>query len=129
LYIKGAAITMDGILIHTDKGDYITCQAGSGLISTEQDILDLLAVGYGLQQTRMVIDSADLHPDFFNLKTGLLGNIFLKLSNYRVKTAFIVEMDKIKAERFHELIHEHKRSHEIRFFEDLRSAEEWLFQD
>ncbi len=120
---------MNGIVIHTDQGDYIICQPGSGLVSNEQDILDLLAYGYGMEQTRMVIHSTDLHPDFFNLKTGLLGNIFLKLSNYRVKTAFIVEMDKIEGERFHELIHEHKRSREICFFEDLRSAEDWLFQD
>ena len=120
---------MNGILIHTDLGDYIICQPGSGLISTEQDILDLLAVGWELEQNRVIIHSTDLHPDFFNLKTGLLGNIFLKLSNYRVKTAFIIEMEKIDSERFNELIYEHKRSREIRFFEDLPSAEDWLFQD
>ncbi len=120
---------MNGIVIHTDPGNYIICQPGSGLISNEQDILDLLAVGWELDQNRVIIHSTALHPDFFNLKTGLLGNIFLKLSNYRVKTAFIIEMEKIESERFHELIYEHKRSREIRFFEDLASAEKWLFQD
>lgn len=120
---------MNAIKIHTDVGDYIICQPGSGLISTERDILDLLSYGYGMDQIRLIVHSIDLHPDFFNLKTGLLGNIFLKLSNYRVKTAFIVEMNKIESERFHELIYEHKRSREIRFFENLASAEQWLFQD
>ena len=120
---------MNAIKIHTDQGDYLICLPGSGLISSEQDILDLLSYGYEMEQNRLIIHSTDLHSDFFHLKTGLLGSIFLKLSNYYVKTAFIVEMDKIESERFHELIYEHKRSREIRFFEDLASAEQWLFQD
>jgi hypothetical protein len=120
---------LNTIRIHTEQGDYIICQPGSGLISSEQDILDLLGQGYDLDENRLIIHSTDLHPDFFDLKTGLLGSIFLKLSTYRVKTAFIVDMQKIVSERFHELIYEHKRSREIRFFEDLASAEEWLFQE
>lgn len=120
---------MNAIKIHTEQGDYLICQPGSGLISNEQDILDVLTYGYGMEQNRLIIHKTELHPDFFNLKTGLLGSIFLKLSNYRVKTAFIIELDKIESERFHELINEHKRSREIRFFEDLASAEQWLFQD
>jgi len=120
---------MNAIKIHTDMGDYIICLPGSGLISNEQDILDVLTYGYGMEKNRLIIHSTELHPDFFNLKTGLLGSIFLKLSNYHVKTAFIVEMDKIESERFHELIYEHKRSREIRFFEDLANAEQWLFED
>lgn len=120
---------MDGIVIYTDQGDYIACKQGCGLISKEQDILDLIACGWGMDEIRLIIHSAELHPDFFNLKSGMLGNIFLKLSNYRVKAAFIVEIDKIEGERFHELIHEHKSSREIRFFEDLASAEQWLFQE
>lgn len=120
---------MNAINIHTDQGDYLICQPGSGLISSEQDILDLLSYGIGMERNRLIIHSTELHPDFFTLKTGLLGSIFLKLSYYRVKTAFIVEMDKIKSEHFHEFIYEHKSSREIRFFEDLASAEQWLFQD
>jgi hypothetical protein len=120
---------MNAIKIHTEQGDYLISQPGSGLISNEQDILDVLALGYGMEQNRLIIHKTELHPDFFNLKTGLLGSIFLKLSNYHVKTAFIIELEKIESERFHELIYEHKRSREIRFFKDLASAEEWLFQD
>lgn len=120
---------MNGIKLNIEQGEYIICQPGSGIISSEQDILDLLGYCYGMEKSRLVIHSTDVHPDFFDLKTGLLGEIFLKLSNYRVKTAFIVEFKKITSERFHELIYEHQRSREIRFFEDLRSAEVWLFQD
>ena len=118
---------MDGINITTDQGGYVICQPGSGIITSEKDILDLFSYFYGDQPARLVIHATDLHPDFFDLKSGLLGKIFLKLSTYRVKTAFIVEMDRIKSERFHELIYEHNSSHEIRFFEKLVDAEKWLF--
>jgi hypothetical protein len=120
---------MNAIKIKTEQGDYLICLPGSGLISNEKDIMDVLAFGFEMEQNRLIVYATELHPDFFNLKTGLLGSIFLKLSNYHVKTAFIVELDKIESERFHELIYEHKRSREIRFFEDLASAELWLFQD
>ena len=33
---------MNAIKIHTEQGDYLICQPGSGLISNEQDILDVL---------------------------------------------------------------------------------------
>lgn len=118
---------MDALIIHTEAGDYVICQPGSGLISSGKDILDLLGFCYGMDRCRLIVHATDLHTDFFDLKTGLLGEIFLKLSNYQVKTAFIVDFDEIKSERFHELIYEHKRSHEIRFFEDLSDAENWLF--
>ena len=118
---------MQGINIKTDQGGYVICQPGSGTISSDKDVLDLLSYFYDDQPARLVIHATDLHPDFFDLKTGLLGKIFLKLSTYRVKTAFIVEIDRIESERFHELIYEHSRSHEIRFFEGLADAEKWLF--
>lgn len=118
---------MEILNIHSERGEYIICQPGTGVISSGQDILDIISNCYGLEKCRLVIHATDLHPDFFDLKTGLLGEIFLKLSNYRVKTAFIVDYDEIQSERFHELIYEHRRSHEIRFFDDLTHAEEWLF--
>ena len=120
---------MEGLIIHTDPGDYVICQPGSGIISSGQDILDLIGNCYGLEKCRLVVHATDLHPDFFDLKTGLLGKIFLKLSNYRVKTAFIVDFDNIESERFHELIYEHKKSDEIRPFNDLTDAEKWLFHN
>lgn len=56
---------MNAIKIHTEQGDYLICQPGSGLISNEQDILDVLAYGYGMEQNRLIIHATELHPDFF----------------------------------------------------------------
>ncbi len=118
---------MEALNIHTDKGDYLICEPGTGVISSGQDLLDIIANCFGMDKCRLVVHAPDLHPDFFDLKTGLLGEVFLKLSNYRVKTAFIVDYGQIQSERFKELMYEHKRSHEIRFFDDLTEAEKWLF--
>jgi len=120
---------LEGLIIHSDLGDYVISQPGSGIISAGQDILDLIGNCYWMEKCRLIVHATDLHPDFFDLKTGLLGEIFLKLSNYRVKTAFIVDLDGIESERFHELIYEHKKSDEIRFFDDLTDAERWLFHN
>ena len=118
---------MEGMIFHTPQGDYVKCLPGSGIISSSQDVLDLLACFYGHEPVGLLVDTADLHPDFFDLKSGLLGEVFLKLSSYRVKTAFLVDFDNIKSERFQELIYEHRRSNEIKFFDELSEAEAWLF--
>ncbi len=118
---------MNAIIIHTQNGDYLICQPGSGVIYSERDVLDLLSNFYGNNLSGLVVYSTELHPDFFDLKSGLLGKIFLKLSTYQVKTAFIVDFSKIKSERFQELMSEHRRSYEIGFFESLADAEKWLF--
>lgn len=117
---------MIGKIIETTTGKYVRCASESDVISEEQDILDLLAHCSEIQSSQVMLDEKHLHPDFFDLKTGLAGAIFHKLSTYHVKAAIVADLDGIKSERFHELIYECNKGNQINFFSDFAVAERWL---
>jgi hypothetical protein len=74
----------------------------------------------------LLVSGEALHPDFFDLSTGLAGEISLKLSTYRVKTAIVVDLESNLCQRIREWAGECNRGREIRFCTNLQDAEEWL---
>lgn len=117
---------MLGEVIHTASGVYIRCAPDSGVIASEQDLLELLSYCHEAGSDQILLDEAHLHPDFFDLKTGLAGVIFLKLSTYRIRTAIVADLAGIKSERFQEVIYECNKGKEIHFFNQLKDAEGWF---
>lgn len=117
---------MIGEVIQTQGGRYLRCARQSDPISSEQDLLELLAFSDGMDSNRILLEEEYLHPAFFDLKTGLAGGIFQKFANYRVKAAVVANLDGIPGARFQELVLECNRGHQIHFFKDMAQAEEWL---
>jgi len=117
---------MNGEIVNTPTGSYVRCAPDDGLIARDADVLDLMGAFYEMDASRLLLDEAHLHPDFFDLKTGLAGAIFLKLTNYRVKTAVLANLANIQSKRFQELIYESNKGKQINFFNDLTKAEQWL---
>ena len=117
---------MYGEIITTKVGTYVRCTHSSKLVSTEQDVLDLLTCCGEIGSNKIMLDGEYLHPDFFDLRTGLAGAIFQKFSNYRVKAAIVADLDGIKSKRFQELIHECNQGNTINFFYDTPKAVKWL---
>jgi hypothetical protein len=119
------AVEVIAELIHIPSGKYVRCSANSGMVAQEQHVLDLLAYCGETQADGILFDEEHLHHDFFDLKTGLAGAVFLKLTTYRVRTA-VVATWRDKDERFREMVYEINRGDQIHFFTDLAPAERWL---
>jgi PadR family transcriptional regulator AphA len=117
---------MIGEVILTPAGSYVRCAAQSGRIAHEQDVLDLLACCGDIDSNRVLISEEHLHPDFFDLKTGLAGAVLQKFANYYVKAAIVLNLAGVSSSRFRELVYECNKGEEVRFFDDVRQAEEWL---
>mgnify|MGYP001818629765 CR=1 FL=1 len=115
-----------GEVIEIPAGKYLRCAQPGAKISSEQDILDLLAYSEGMESNRILLEEAYLHPNFFDLSTGLAGDIFHKLSTYHVKAAIVADLDGIKSERFRELVGECNRGNQTNFFSEVALAERWL---
>lgn len=105
---------------------YVSSADQDQLIASGGDVLDLLATSGFMLSNKLLLEQAHLSPDFFDLSTGLAGEIFLKLTNYRVKTAVVINLTTIPSPRFHELVYECNKGREINFFEDRATAEKWL---
>ncbi len=120
---------MFGEVVQTERGGYVRCAPGSGVVASEGDLLTLMGECYQIGAGRILLEQAQLHPDFFDLSTGLLGTIFLKLSTYQVKTAVVANLQAIPSQRFQELVRESNKGHQIRFFNTVAEAESWLLPE
>jgi Domain of unknown function (DUF4180) len=89
-----------------------------------QDIPDLIGACWGMDG--VILQETDLASSFFDLRTGLLGELFQKCTNYDLRLAMVVLEPAIHGERFSELIHEHRSHKLIRFFTAMDAAKAWL---
>ena len=93
-------------------------------VATEQDILD--AVGQSMDQGYSLFTEDELSPEFFDLNTGLLGELFQKFTNYQLRLAIILPDPKIHGPRIAELAYEHRTHKSLRFFPTEKEAQNWL---
>lgn len=59
-------------------------EPGSDLITSPGDMLDIIADAGYHDCTRLIIHEMSLHRDFFNLKTGLAGEILSHKADRRL---------------------------------------------
>lgn len=117
---------MNYSVIEKNNQKYILCASAETPISKEQDALDLIGIGFGHEINRLLILREALAEEFFDLKTGLAGNILQKLINYQIKTALVItDSQKIKG-RFKEFLAEANKGNSFRVFDNREAAEKWL---
>lgn len=100
--------------------------AGNIIISNAQDALDIMA-NCGYQGADgIIINEANLTRDFFDLKTGLAGEILQKFSNYRMKLAVTGDFSKFESKSLRDFIYESNKAGRISFVSSTEEAKEIL---
>ena len=84
------------------------------------------ALTAGMQRGGLLLDESQLGPAFFDLATGLAGEVFQKFTNYRVRLAIVVADAKAHGARFSELAWEHRTHDAVRILASEQSARQWL---
>ncbi|HEX2969733.1 MAG TPA: DUF4180 domain-containing protein [Bacteroidales bacterium] len=95
-------------------------------ISGPGEILDLMADARYNGSDRMIFHSKDLNPGFFELKTGIAGEILQKFSNYRMKLSIVGDFSEIKSKSLNDFIRESNRTGIITFVATMEEALERL---
>lgn len=91
-------------------------------ISKAEDILDIMAeVSYN-ESDSMIIHSKNLTTDFFELKTGIAGEILQKFSNYRMRLAIVGDFSQVKSKSLRDFIRESNRRGTICFVKSVNDA-------
>lgn len=67
----------------------------------------------------------EIAPAFFDLKSGLAGDILQRAVNYRLRVAILLDARPL-SDRFVELVREHRTHPAVRFFKDEADALRWL---
>lgn len=88
------------------------------------DISD--ALNACIESEGLILTEKDLSREFFDLRTGLAGELFQKFINYNVRVAIVLPDPEVYGERFSELAHEHTSHSLIRFVRSPDEARTWL---
>jgi len=93
-------------------------------INEPSDIAD--ALNASIDQGGLLLDEKQLSPAFFDLRTGLAGEVLQKFTNYRARLAIVVANEAVYGSRFSELAYEHRTHRLVRFFASEQLARQWL---
>ncbi len=92
------------------------------IINTTQDALDLMGNADYLGADAIIVYEKQLNPEFFNLRSGLAGDILQKFSNYRKRLAIIGNFDNIESNALNAFIVECNRGNHIFFLPTKKAA-------
>jgi len=88
------------------------------------DINDVIGACFGADG--VLLTEAELGPDFFNLRTGLAGELFQKFVQYHCRAAVVIPNPDQYGERFAELAYEHTSHPNVRFVRTAEDGLAWL---
>ena len=92
------------------------------LINETGDALDLMAEASNMGASKIIIRHDNINSDFFDLKTGLAGEILQKFSNYNVKLAIIGDFSVYPGKSLQDFIRESNRLGRISFVSNREEA-------
>ncbi len=74
----------------------------------------------------LLIDSHALPAEFFDLSTGIAGELLHKLGTYRMRLAGVVPDASVHSPRFQEFHRETNTGKQFRFFATRQESDDWL---
>jgi hypothetical protein len=115
------------LIFHENQNIKITeVQSNDIVIDTTQDMLDLMVDIDYQGARRIILYEKNIRPDFFQLNTGLAGEILQKVVNYNMKLAIVGNFEEIVNQSLRSFIYESNRGHHIFFLQDIETAKRQL---
>jgi len=108
----------------SQQSDIVIAGDAGVSIKEMRDISDALSACLG--RAGLILTERDLGEDFFNLRSGLAGELFQKFINYQLKLAIVIVDHEAYGERFSELAFEHRSHPAVRFVRSMDEAIAWL---
>ncbi|AOZ90818.1 DUF4180 domain-containing protein [Paenibacillus crassostreae] len=97
------------------------------LINDTQSALDLMAtIRYQTGADRFVLNKSVIDENFFDLRTGLAGEILQKFINYQVKAAIVGDFSNYSSKSLRDFIYESNKGKDIFFLPNEEQAIERL---
>jgi len=87
---------------------------------------DLVAACFERGVWNVLFDEGSLSPEFFDLSSGLAGEIVQKLVNYGIRAGIVIPDVATHSDSFRSFVRESNRTGQARFFTDRADAISWL---
>lgn len=91
------------------------------LISNPEEGLQLLADLYYQGFDKIVVHEKNISPEFFDLKTGIAGEILQKFSNYRMQLVIVGEFSKYPGKSIKDFIYESNKGKQVNFLDSFNA--------
>jgi hypothetical protein len=104
-----AEITSDGIIVNDSS-----------------EALNLIANCWGKGTGKLIVHEKNLSPKFFDLKTGIAGEVLQKFSTYDSQLAVIGDFSKYSSKSLKDFIYESNKSGRVFFLNSIDEAKERL---
>jgi hypothetical protein len=105
-----------------NKNKIAELPSGLIIINKTEEMLDVIAEASINDCNKIIIHSDSLNPDFFDLKTGLAGEMLQKFSNYRMKLSVIGDFTQLKSKSLNDFIRESNKGGVITFKSSVSDA-------
>ncbi len=96
------------------------------IINNTEDGLDLLGNLYYQDVDRIILYEQNITPAFFDLKSGIAGEILQKFTNYQVRLALIGDWNKYAHKNLQDFFYESNKGRQVNFVHTLEGALEAL---
>lgn len=92
------------------------------VIANAEDGLDLLGNLYYQDIDKIILHQKNITAAFFDLKTGIAGEILQKFSNYRVRLAIVGDFSNYQSNSLHKFIVESNKHGQVNFVVSVAAA-------
>jgi hypothetical protein len=106
----------------------LVCAADGEILKSERDALDLIGEAMFSRAELILIPVERLAEDFFQLKTGLAGQIMQKFVTYRLRLVILGDISGYVAQSraLKDFVYETNRGNQVWFVKDLQELDERL---
>lgn len=111
---------------HTGSSRIAEVISDNIIIQSIEDGADLMGHLYYQDFGKVILYEKNICPDFFDLRTGMAGDILQKFSNYRIRLAIIGNFKKYESQSLRDFIFESNKGRQINFIDDLSAALEHM---
>ncbi len=94
----------------------------SVIIASTADILDIIGEINYAGYSRVIIHSDTFIKEFYDLRTGIAGDILQKFSNYRMRLAIVGDFSHITGRSWQDFIRESNRGRAVSFVTTVDEA-------
>lgn len=99
----------------------LVCDAEGERVANDRDAVDLIAATYGTDVSWVVLPVERLDPGFFELRTGVAGQVLGKFADYRMGLIVLGDVSAWVAasDAFRDLVRESNRGRQMWFLADV----------
>jgi PadR family transcriptional regulator AphA len=103
---------------------------GKQFLTSAEDVVDVIGICIEHRTRAVLLHAENLTEQFFDLSTGIAGDVLQKFRNYHIRLAIVMSPDGpihvSQSSKFREMVLEESKGEDFRVFEERASAEAWL---